>query len=106
MFGDVGWGEILVIVLIGLFIFGPERLPKAAADLAKQLRALRRMASDATKDLRGEFGPEFDELRGLRDLHPRRFVGSLLTDDDEPTVPAPRTALAAGERPPYDSDAT
>ena len=31
VFESVGWGEILVLVVAGLFILGPERLPSAAA---------------------------------------------------------------------------
>jgi hypothetical protein len=46
----------------------------------------------------------------LTSLHPRRIVGSILTDDD-PSIPGPLPAapvavLAPGERPPYDLDAT
>ncbi|WP_242418185.1 twin-arginine translocase TatA/TatE family subunit, partial [Frankia sp. CpI1-P] len=28
MFNGVGWGEVVVLLLIGLFVFGPDRLPK------------------------------------------------------------------------------
>ena len=31
MFGQLGWGEILVILLVGLFVFGPERLARRGA---------------------------------------------------------------------------
>ena len=27
MFDSIGWGEIIVLALAALFIFGPERLP-------------------------------------------------------------------------------
>jgi hypothetical protein len=28
VFDGVGWGEIVVLLLIGLFVFGPDRLPQ------------------------------------------------------------------------------
>lgn len=109
MFGDVGWGEILLLALVGLFIFGPDRLPKVASDAAKQIRALRQMARDATRDLRAEMDPGLqEEFASLAELHPRRFMSSLMDDDAPGGVPAPRPApvLQYGESPPYDVDAT
>jgi sec-independent protein translocase protein TatB len=98
MFDSVGWGEILVLIIAGLFILGPERLPEAAAWLGKTIRQVREYATGARQQLRDELGPEFDELRkpleelrGLRDLNPRNFnprsaVQRALFDDDPPDV--------------------
>jgi sec-independent protein translocase protein TatB len=111
VFDHVGWGELLVLAVVGLFVFGPERLPKIAADAARFLRQVRQMARSATDDLRAELGPEMADL-DLRSLNPKRFVqDALLGDDDEPAPvqpAAPRGGppLRAGERPPYDVDAT
>ena len=41
MFSNVGWGEILVILVVAVIILGPDRLPDAARRLAKGLRKLR-----------------------------------------------------------------
>ena len=134
MFESVGWGEILVLVVAGLFILGPERLPSAAAWLGRTIRQVREYATGARNQLRQELGPEFDELRkpledlrGLRDFHPRTAVRRTLFDDDpwpepkpngysngngwtatppasaSPPAPAP---LRPDERPPIDPDAT
>lgn len=109
MFNNLGWQELVLLAVLGLVIFGPERLPKAASDAAKMMRQLRDMARGAASDLRAELGPELAEL-DLRGLHPRRFVeDALFGDGDESEAPAPRpatAALAAGELPPYDADAT
>jgi sec-independent protein translocase protein TatB len=110
MFHNLGWSELVVLVIIGLVIFGPDRLPKAAADAAKMLRQLRSMARNATADLKAELGPEMADL-DLASLHPKRFVASVF-EDDEPVasavspVPAQSRPLAPGEPPPYDSEAT
>ena len=89
VFESVGWGEILVLVVAGLFILGPERLPSAAAWLGKTMRQVREYATGARDQLRRELGPEFDELRKpLEDLRgcvtstPRNVVRRTLLDAD------------------------
>jgi sec-independent protein translocase protein TatB len=110
MFGNLGWEEILVLAIVGLIVFGPDRLPKAAQDAARMIRELRTMARGAANDLRAELGPEMADL-DLRSLHPRRFVEDALFGEDEAGAaksaerPA-QVALAANEPPPYDIDAT
>jgi sec-independent protein translocase protein TatB len=105
MFDHLGWGELIVLAIIGLIVLGPDKLPKAASDAAKMLRQLRTMARSATADLKAELGPEMADI-DLASLHPRRFVASVLDDEDEPYRGREPTTLAAGERPPYDADAT
>lgn len=100
MFDNLGWAEIAVLAVLALLIFGPERLPKVAADAGRLIRELRRMASGVSNDLRTEFGVDIDEIRRL---DPRRFFDE--TDDAYADVPKP-LLLAPGERPPYDPDAT
>ena len=111
MFHNLGWSEIVVLGVLGLLIFGPDRLPKVASDAVRMLRELRTMARGAAADLKAELGPEMADL-DLASLHPRRIVGSIL-DDDQPGIapanPVPAVtvaALAPGETPPYDPDAT
>lgn len=108
MFSHVGWGELLVLAVVGLVVFGPERLPKAAADAARLVRQLRAMARNAAADLKAELGPEMADV-DLASLHPRRLVASVFEDDEPPsavTRTRAATPLLPGERPPYDADAT
>jgi sec-independent protein translocase protein TatB len=107
MFDQVGWSEILVLAVIGLIVFGPDRLPKAAADAARLLRQLRQMARSASSDLKAELGPEMADL-DLASLHPRRIVQDAIWDEDDDAALRRRrpTPLAPGEPPPYDADAT
>ena len=87
MFESVGWGEILVLALIGLFVLGPERLPGAIRWVSETVRTVREYAAGARDQLRNEIGPEFEELRKpledlrqIRDLDPRRAVRRTLFD--------------------------
>jgi sec-independent protein translocase protein TatB len=111
VFNNLGWEEILVLAAVGLIVIGPDRLPKAMADLGRLIRQLRDMARGAASDLKAELGPEMADL-DLRSLHPRRFVEDALFGDSEPSAQAAATtanqatALEANERPPYDADAT
>ena len=90
---DIGLGEIIVIVVLALLVFGPDRLPKVAADAARMLRQVRIMAASARKDLVDAAGLEDDgemaqTVRDIRDLDPRRAMQGLVTDDPTPTGPA------------------
>ena len=107
MFNQIGWGELILLAIVGLLVLGPERLPKAAADAARMLRQLRNMARNATADLKAELGPEMADL-DLASLHPRRIVQSALWDDDadDPYAGIVAAPLAPGERPPFDAEAT
>ena len=117
MFDSIGWGEILVIALAALFIFGPERLPTLAKDAAAGLKRARRAMRDIRGQMDESLGDEFAELReiDLRRYHPRTFIREqLFSDDEDDDVPAPRTAAPEvvtrprdrGTPPPFDYDAT
>ena len=97
-----------MLLVFGLFLFGPERLPKIAEEAAKALRKLRATLQELTSELKTELGPEIGEL-DLRTLHPREFVRKHLFEDppDEELLASPgRVPLGVGERPPWDPDTT
>jgi len=117
--------KLLIIGLIAVFLLGPERLPYYASQLARLVRSLRDMANGAKSRMREEMGPDFDEIDWKkldpRQYDPRRIIRDALLDEDEPppvTVRPPRSAafaerqaarqneLAAGEKAPYDTEAT
>ncbi|HEY7223498.1 MAG TPA: hypothetical protein VH561_07810 [Micromonosporaceae bacterium] len=91
MFGNLNVWELLVLVLLALFIFGPERLPKVISDGVRLLRGLRKMATDATRDLSRELGTEVS----LEDLHPKTFIRKhLLSDEEQAALRRPLDDLA------------
>ena len=81
MFGNLGLPEVLLLAVVGMLIFGPDRLPKAAADAGRFLKQLRQMARGATDSLKNELGPEFADL-DVRSLHPRRLLEDHVLGDD------------------------
>ncbi|TDD95663.1 sec-independent translocase [Actinomadura rubrisoli] len=113
---DVGLGEMAVLVVLALVIFG-DKLPQVAGQAGRMLRQFREMANSAKSDLQQGLGPEFKDF-DIADLNPKTFVrkhlfedddGPLsngrLFDDDPPYVTSPG-GLAYGERPPFDAEAT
>lgn len=116
---DLSITKLLVLAVLAVVIFGPDQLPKVAAQAGRALRELRRMADGARNDLRDGLGPEFSDF-DIADLHPRNFVRKHLLDGFEDPADATYTsegngsaaaepsaaALAPGENPPYDSEAT
>ncbi len=52
MFGPVGMGELLLILLIFLLLFGSRELPQVARKLGKGYRDLQRMTSNAREEMR------------------------------------------------------
>jgi sec-independent protein translocase protein TatB len=136
MFSNVGWGEMLILVIAGLVILGPERLPGAIRWTSSALRQARDYISGATSQLREDLGPEFDDLRGplselnrLRGMTPRAALTKHLLDGDDSIftgrfdrpvdnavdkpvsspMPAPQVPPAQPQAPaatPFDTDAT
>ena len=99
-----------VIAFIAVCVFGPDRLPELARQAGQMIRKARDFANSARDELRTELGPDYADLE-LRDLDPRTIVRKhimeAMNDDDEPEpLRAGLRPLAAGERPPYDADAT
>lgn len=105
MFDSIGWSEILILVVAGLFILGPERLPGAAAALGRGVRKVREYATGAREQLRNEMGDDFEELRKplqdlqqLRNFDPRRAVTRHLFEEVD--VPNGATTKPNGHTPP------
>ena len=125
----VSGNELLVLILLAALLIGPERLPGYAAQVARAVRALRRMSAGARGRIREELGPEFDDVDWAqfdpRHYDPRRIVREALLDEGEvrgpraatrPGVSGPEAsagpevvgpeAPATGEAAPYDDQAT
>jgi sec-independent protein translocase protein TatB len=112
---DINVWEILTIAVLALLVFGPEKLPGLAADAARLLREVRKMATGARQDLKESLGPELNDLN-FRDLDPRSFVKRNLFDPIDDEVQDVRRAADGSDsdgtddkpkpRPTFDSDTT
>jgi sec-independent protein translocase protein TatB len=82
MFDSIGWGEIVVLALAALFIFGPDRLPFLAKDAASALRRIRAAITEVRGHMDETLGPELTSLPDLRRYHPKTFLRDQLLRDD------------------------
>lgn len=51
---DIGFGELILVMVIGLVVLGPERLPVAVKTVAGWVRVLRSMAANVQNELTQE----------------------------------------------------
>lgn len=128
MFFNLDFAKLLVLGVLALLIFGPDRLPALASQAGRALRELRRMAEGAKSELQENLGPEFSNF-DINDLNPRHFVRKHLVDEltgdgalfgaaaDGGAAAAAAdgtmfdrqaqiAVLSPGESPPYDAEAT
>jgi len=134
VFLDLDFTKLLVLGVIALIIFGPDRLPAMAAQAGRALREVRKLLDGAKSELQENLGPEFSQL-DITDLNPKTFVRKHLMDEISgdgvlvnafkdvrsaatETVRAangaangsagalPAARLSPGERPPFDAEAT
>jgi sec-independent protein translocase protein TatB len=99
----------MVILVVGLVVFGPDRLPDLARQAGRMVRQVRLLTRQARDDIRSELGPEYADFE-LTDLDPRRAIRKHIMeawDENEEQGPQRQgLPLGAGERPPDDTDAT
>ncbi len=123
--------EFLLLLIIGLLVIGPSRLPEYTQKLANIVKEVRRMASGAREQIKEEVGIDIDDVDWRkydpRQYDPRRIIKEALLDDDTKPVSsgAPATVATAaatavaeqrpvrvverlpeGEPAPFDSEAT
>lgn len=99
MFGING-PEFFLLLIIGIMVIGPKRLPEYTQKLANLVKEVRRMASGAREQIKEEVGIDIDEVDWKkydpRQYDPRRIIKEALLDDDsKPVSPGAPAAVAA-----------
>ena len=72
MFANVGWGEMILLVVVGLVVLGPERLPGAIRWASSTIRQARDYLTGATSQAdveRSDIRPTYI-IHQLADLLP------------------------------------
>lgn len=89
MFSSVGWGEILVLLVVGIVVVGPERLPRIIEDVKAMVRAARNAISSAKEEMGDDFKEDFEDFRkplaqlnDVRRMGARGLVSRALLEDD------------------------
>ena len=92
---DLSIPKLLVLAVIALVVFGPNELPKIAAQAGRALRDLRQIAEGAMNDLRDGLGPELADFE-IEDLNPTRLAHRHLFGDPNADQAARRQPAANG----------
>lgn len=91
---DVGFTEVVLIGLIALLVFGPERLPKVAKEAALWIRKARAMAASVKQEVDREL--QLQELKETLEQQKREMNRTLLADKSletkAPPAPPPQEA--------------
>jgi len=97
VFGGLTIDKFLVILVIAVFLLGPERIPHYAAQLGRLVRNIRDMADGAKERLREEMGPDFDDVDWKkldpRQYDPRRIIREALLEDPDAKAEVPLTIV-------------
>jgi len=85
---DVGFSEMLMVGLIALLVFGPERLPRVAKEAALWIRKLRSMANSVKQEIDREL--QLQDFKESMDQRKREMEKVLLMDNSSsmPSVEA------------------
>ena len=75
---DVGFSEMLMVGLVALLVFGPERLPKVAKEAALWIKKARSMVSSVKQEIDREL--QLQELKDSMDKQKREMERMLLMD--------------------------
>jgi len=77
--GNLGGGEILVILLVGLLVLGPQRLPTVGRQVGRIVTEIRRVSSGFQEEFRAVLDDPLGEAearaRGARLRSETRSVG-------------------------------
>ncbi len=103
-FFGIGAPELMVILVLAIVMFGPDKIPTMAAQVGKTIRDFRRYTSeltkefdDATGDLRKEFHNIAGDLRGELEATQADLRSQLdLTDVFKMNTPKEAVAVAGG----------
>ena len=71
--GNLGFGEIMVIVLVVLLVFGAKRLPEVGASIGKGIREFKRSITETN-----------DAIAGKDDAPPSQLDSEPPSSDGEP----------------------
>lgn len=101
---NLGFGEIVMLGVVALLIFGPERLPEVAGNVGKMIARFRREASSTLDELKRS--ADLDDLRGVADdLRAETRALKKSVSASGPAASSARAGKPVGPAP-FDPDAT
>jgi sec-independent protein translocase protein TatA len=60
MFGNLGFPELLIIMVVILLLFGAKRIPEIAGSMGKGIREFKKNINEATREVTAETRPPLE----------------------------------------------
>jgi sec-independent protein translocase protein TatA len=86
---NIGWQELLLVLVVALVIFGPKRLPELGRSLGKGIREFKK----ATNEIQDHFDVDLDDSKAK--AAPQQPVVQAANPVAQPTQPTAPAAAAA-----------
>jgi sec-independent protein translocase protein TatA len=71
MLGNLGFPEIMIILIIVLLLFGAKRIPEIAGSMGKGIKEFKKNINEATRDIDGA-PPRYDNRLNESDIEASR----------------------------------
>ncbi len=97
---EIGFSELLLVGVIALVVFGPEKLPGLARNVGLWTGRIKRMVGSVQEEFHREIA-KAEELKRLVEEQQQILERHVIIEDDKPTVPVQGkpAALPASEPP-------
>lgn len=83
MLGNLGFPEIMIILVIVLLLFGAKRIPEIAGSMGKGIKEFKKNINDATRDL-DDSPPRYDNRLNSSDLDTRPRSAERQPEENRP----------------------
>ena len=83
MLGNLGFPEILIIMVIVLLLFGAKRIPEIAGSMVKGIKEFKKNINEATQDL-NDAPPRYEPRLTQSELDQRRSTTSAPPEEVRP----------------------
>jgi sec-independent protein translocase protein TatA len=91
-FGNLGFTELLMILIIVLVLFGARRVPEIGASIGKGIREFKKNISDADREIREPIRESLREVRGGEPLSAGEPAASRRAEE-EAARPEPKRLM-------------
>ena len=71
MLGNIGFPEIMIILVIVLLLFGAKRIPEIAGSMGKGIKEFKKNINEATRDIEGD-STRYDNRLNQPDIEARK----------------------------------
>jgi sec-independent protein translocase protein TatA len=85
MFGNLGFPELLIIMVVILLLFGAKRIPEIAGSMGKGIREFKKNINDASREITAEPRPSLEDTQAR--LSPAELERRRQAEETERAAP-------------------